>query len=74
MQFVPIIGGRAWEWEHGGLKYYAVSLNGSASVYVYTTKSDDSEDWTFAFERLTNGQPAENVVEHIYHEVTEIRQ
>lgn len=67
--YVPIQGGRSWEWEHGGLTYQAVSLNGSNLVFVYTNKIDDPEDWAYQFSRPTNGKSAQGVAERICEEV-----
>jgi hypothetical protein len=32
MRNIPMISGRAWQWEHQGWTYQAVSLNGSPVV------------------------------------------
>jgi len=67
MRPVERVGGRCWEFEHGGVSYRLVNENGSDKVELYFR---DGDGWVFRFSRFTRGRGAKPVAEEIYRHVT----
>jgi hypothetical protein len=78
MKFVPVEGGRSWEWQHANWCYKAVALHDNAvhdneamSLYYRPASAEDTE-WTFVHERKTWGYAASFVAEQMQYDTIDV--
>jgi hypothetical protein len=68
-QFVGMVNGRAWRFEHNGTAYQIVSLNGSDRVALHSQQEPGGK-WEFGHDRDTAGRSAHLVARDIYRDIT----
>ncbi|GAB3467164.1 hypothetical protein [Actinophytocola sediminis] len=73
MKFVPVEGGRSWEWQHNPWRYKAVALNNTATMLLYYRPADaEDSEWTFVHEREVRGYAASFVAEQMNYDTIDV--